>query len=227
MRLSVVNALSIITLAAMACSCSNAPLSNKEEPKATKEPSADIPPVSGKKEGVPEAEKKRSWTPMASADYPNPPKGMLADMPATMPVKDYLALAWNDLGMHCYQPDFSRLLILPPYNVYWAQVIARGEKPKVVTDGLKVRYKTLNVTDPASHTNFWDYAATHGWKLKPGVGLKGKRTSGQMEAVKDHFVAEGVPVVDFNDDGTWDPFPMFMVSVEDAAGIRIKSMPLT
>ncbi len=39
-----------------------------------------------------------------------------------------------------------------------------------------------------------------------------------MTVDQDHFVAEGVPVVDFNDDGTWDPFPMFTVSVKDGVG---------
>lgn len=207
----------IVFLTVLACSCSKEPASKqKEAVKTSKEQSAAVDPVPEKKEVVAEA-KKKTWTPKPSADYPNPPKGLPADLPSTMPVKDHVALAWNDLGMHCYQPDFSRLMILPPYNVYWTQVIARGEKPKVVVDGLKVHYKTLNITDPASHTNFWDYAAAFGWKLKPGEGLKGKRTSGEMEAAKDHFVAEGVPVVDFNDDGTWDPFPMFIVSVEDKA----------
>ena len=28
----------------------------------------------------------------------------------------YKILAWNDLGMHCYNRDFSDLAVLPPYN---------------------------------------------------------------------------------------------------------------
>jgi hypothetical protein len=120
--------------------------------------------------------------------------------------------------MHCYQPDFSMFQILPPHNVYWTQVIARGEEPAVVKEDVGVHYKTLHVTDPVPHTNFWDFAAAYGWQLEPGAGLKGKRVSGLMDAGGDHFVAEGVPVVDVNDDGTWDPFPFFTVSVNDAEG---------
>ena len=29
---------------------------------------------------------------------------------------DYIVLAWNDLGMHCANDDFSDIVILPPYN---------------------------------------------------------------------------------------------------------------
>ena len=28
----------------------------------------------------------------------------------------YVVLTWNDLGMHCYNRDFSDLGVLPPYN---------------------------------------------------------------------------------------------------------------
>ncbi len=167
---------------------------------------------------APEAPARTTWTPKHSFDYPAFPKGLPAGLPAQRPLEKYLVLAWNDLGMHCYQADFATFQILPPYNVFWAQVIQRGQKPIVVTQDVELRYETLNVADPARHTNFWDYAAAYGWKLEPGVGLKGKRTSGTMEAAKDHFVADGVPVVDFNDDGTWDPFPMFTVAVGDRAG---------
>jgi hypothetical protein len=42
--------------------------------------------------------------------------------------------------MHCYQADFSTFQILPPYNVFWAQVIQRGKKPAIITTfGNKLR----------------------------------------------------------------------------------------
>ena len=37
----------------------------------------------------------------------------------------YVVLAWNDLGMHCYNRDFRDLAVLPPYNTLWAQVLRR------------------------------------------------------------------------------------------------------
>ena len=36
-----------------------------------------------------------------------------SDAPQT---SDYKLLTWNDLGMHCYNSDFSDLAVLPPYN---------------------------------------------------------------------------------------------------------------
>ena len=42
---------------------------------------------------------------------------------------DYVVLAWNDLGMHCLNPTYDQLIILPPYNTLWAQVVERGDPP--------------------------------------------------------------------------------------------------
>ena len=122
--------------------------------------------------------------------------------------------------MHCFQTDYSQFLILPPYNVLWTQVIARGgsgrEDPAIASSGLTVNYNLPQVTKPADHNNFWQYAAAYGWNLQPGVGLTGKETAGTMDAATDHFIAEGVPVVDVNDSGTWDPYPFFVVDVQSA-----------
>ena len=48
---------------------------------------------------------------------------------------DYTLLAWNDLGMHCLNPTYDTLVILPPYNTVWAQLIHRGSPPQIVTTG--------------------------------------------------------------------------------------------
>jgi hypothetical protein len=151
--------------------------------------------------------------------YPAAPTGIPAGvLPAAQPAGDYVAFAWNNLGMHCYQTDYSQFLILPPYNVFWTQVIARSgggrEDPSIVSGGLTVSYSMPQVTKPADHTNFWQYAAAYGWTLQPGIGLTGKGTSGTLDPVTDHYIAEGVPVVDVNDSGIWDPYPFFIVDVK-------------
>jgi hypothetical protein len=125
-----------------------------------------------------------------------------------------VVFAWNNLGMHCYQSDYSQFLILPPYNVFWAQVIARGDDPSIFSNGIVANYSLPQVTRPAEHTNFWDFAAAFGWNLQRGIGLTGKGISGALDSQGDHFIAEGVPVVDVNDDGTWDPYPFFVVQVQ-------------
>jgi hypothetical protein len=40
----------------------------------------------------------------------------------------YQVLAWNDLGMHCYDKDFSVFSLLPCFNVVHSQVIHRAKK---------------------------------------------------------------------------------------------------
>ncbi len=44
----------------------------------------------------------------------------------------YVILAWNDLGMDCYNRDFRDLAVLPPYNTLWAQVIEVADPPRIV-----------------------------------------------------------------------------------------------
>ena len=45
-------------------------------------------------------------------------------------VDKYVVLAWNDLGMYCYNRDFNDLAVLPPFNTPWAQVIRVGDPPE-------------------------------------------------------------------------------------------------
>ncbi len=171
---------------------------------ATAEPTATAP--------------KAAPTAGASFAYPPPPTGIPAVLPSAQPLGKLVAFAWNNLGMHCAQKDYSMFLILPPYNVFWTQAVARGEDPRILSGGATVSYSVPQVTNPVPHTNFWDYAAAYGWQLQPGIGLKGKGTSGSMDAAGDHWIADGVPVVDVNDDGTWDPYPFFVVTVKDSTG---------
>ena len=71
----------------------------------------------------------------------------------------YVVLAYNDLGMHCLNQDFSAFMVLPPYNNLYAQVIQRGgEDPQIVSSGLTVSYYIPANTTSAGKTNFWDYA---------------------------------------------------------------------
>ena len=95
---------------------------------------------------------------------------------------DFRVLAYNDLGMHCADADFSIFSILPPYNVLQAQVIERSARPRLVApgDGIALTYEALDSqivrpADPAAtpepglsrtstsqnsatlfKTNFWD-----------------------------------------------------------------------
>ncbi len=56
----------------------------------------------------------------------------------------YIIIGWNDLGMHCSNKDFSKIVILPPYNNLFTHVIKRGtltSMPEKITEGLTVTYE--------------------------------------------------------------------------------------
>lgn len=113
---------------------------------------------------------------------------------------NYIVLAWNDLGMHCYNRDFQDLAVLPPYNTLWAQVLRVGNPPQVVTSGVTVSYLFADNTTSAGKSNFWQYAqALFGVNLAPNIGLTGRGLSGEMDLAGDHFVVEGIPLTEYSD----------------------------
>ncbi len=143
---------------------------------------------------------------------------------------DYIVLAWNDLGMHCLNPSYNQLVVLPPYNTIWAQVIQRGDPPRVVTAGLTVEYRLIDNTTSypkAQFGQFWQYGvqlfgSIFGiTELPLDIGLTGRGLSGEMDAAGDHFVAEGVPIVPYYDNGSWDPYQRAEIVVTDSQGEEI------
>jgi hypothetical protein len=151
--------------------------------------------------------------------------------PATETAR-YVVLGWNNLGMHCYNPDFSNLAILPPYNTLVAQVIKVGDPPQIVTSGVTVRYSfpdnTYSVNGPGvpsgrpDKTNFWQYSKDlFGVDLPPNIGLTGKGLSGTMDPAKDgsYFIAEGIPLTEISDRDAAsqkrDPFQKAVLTVEE------------
>lgn len=132
----------------------------------------------------------------------------------------YVLLAWNDLGMHCYNRDFRDMAVLPPFNTLWAQVVKAGNPPRVVTTGITVHYWYANNTYSVGKTNFWSFdKALFGVDLKPNVGLTGSGLKGRMKLAGDHFVATGIPLTEFSDNAlsTSQPYQLATVVVKDAA----------
>ncbi|HUW59515.1 MAG TPA: cytochrome c3 family protein [Candidatus Bathyarchaeia archaeon] len=127
-------------------------------------------------------------------------------------------IAYNDLGMHCMNRDFSEFMILPPYNVVHAMVIARADDPNLVTDGISIRYEILSNTTSVDKTNFWDFAPDlFGVSLAPDVGLTGNSLSGDMVSQiaqgRPDWVVTGIPITPLLDDGTEDPYPLALITV--------------
>jgi hypothetical protein len=127
---------------------------------------------------------------------------------------EYVVLAWNDLGMHCYNRDFQDLAVLPPFNTLWAQVVKVGDPPQIVTAGITVTYVFTDNTYSVGKSNFWDYdQALFGVDLPPNVGLAGKGMSGEMDLDGDHFVAEGIPLTEFRDSDLANPYPYQLATI--------------
>jgi hypothetical protein len=158
----------------------------------------------------------------------------------TPTVTKYIVIGWNNLGMHCYNPDFSNLAILPPYNTLMAQVIKIGDPPQVITSGVTVEYSFPENTYSAGmlgqpdKTNFWDFEqALYGVTTAPNVGLTGKGLSGTMDLAKDgaYFIAEGIPLTNIRDQDTSTmtpyPFQKALISVKDGSDPSLTLAELT
>lgn len=134
----------------------------------------------------------------------------------------YVVFAWNDLGMHCLNPSYDKLVILPPYNNLKVQVVKRGKVPQVVTTGLTVSYSIDNNSysiGKGNYGQFWTNAKSlFGVALAPNIGLNGNGLNGRMKADANSFFAIGIPVVPIYDNGVKDPYQQATITVKDATG---------
>lgn len=137
-------------------------------------------------------------------------------VPQNIPGEKYVVIGWNNLGMHCYDSDYSDFAILPPYNTLMAQVIKVGDPPQVVTQGVQVNYEfpdntySVNRLGRPDKTNFWTYAQDLfglAEPLTPNIGLTGKGLSGTMDLSGDYFVAEGIPLTEYRDQDAVNQVP--------------------
>jgi hypothetical protein len=141
--------------------------------------------------------------------------------------KQYIVVAWNDLGMHCLNPTYDTAVILPPYNTVHAQVIKRGNPPKIVTTGLTMNYQIINNTysyGKRSYGQFWDNAQVlfggapaHNYGLNledPGIS---NGMSGAMLAKNGNFQANGIPVTPVDDSNVWNPYQVIELTLKSGA----------
>lgn len=144
----------------------------------------------------------------------------------------YTLLAWNDLGMHCMDGDFSVSAILPPFNTLHAQLIDKASG-KLVTAGVTLTYEAMADADnsintiSSTKTNFWRYAPAY-FDLPGGLpddmGLTGNPAPGAIpaplsfEAGAGLFQAAGIPITPYDDNGNKNFYPMVKVVARDASG---------
>jgi len=142
-------------------------------------------------------------------------------------------IAWNDLGMHCMDGDFSVFSILPPYNNVRAQVI--DPDGQLVESGASVNVTYEAVPDTSGSVNsssigktgFWDHVlALYGASPAPDHGLAGFAMPGAAnvpQAMTFHsdealFSAEGIPITPIDDAWRRNSYPMMRISARDVGG---------
>lgn len=168
------------------------------------------------------------------------PEPISVDSIAAATTPQYRVLVANDLGMHCYDSDYSVLSLLPPFNNLHAQVVDRTNQALLTSAQVTLRYS--GIADPAGNlnltskgkTNFWTYVKPlYGATLAVDQGLVGQNMPGatntpqtfkKYDATRKWFAAEGIPVTSFSDKGATDYYPMFRVqAVSKATGAVLGS----
>jgi PKD repeat protein len=147
-------------------------------------------------------------------------------------------VAWNNLGMHCMDADFSVFAILPPYNTIQAQVIDNTGVLLTTPSGVQLTYE--GVADPAGSinttssgkTNFWSAVLPmFGVSLPVDTGLLNHNMPGSANAPQpmifdstfNWFIAEGIPITPFDNAGARQFYPMMKVTARDASGTALAS----
>ncbi len=142
-------------------------------------------------------------------------------------------LAWNDLGMHCMDSDYSVFAILPPFNNLHAQLVDPQGKLASSADGVTLTYEgvadptgSINTTS-AGKTGYWTWApALFGASSTPDTGLAGNDMPGAGNVPQplawspDHngWQAVGIPITPYDDAGHHRPYPLVHVVARDAQG---------
>jgi len=135
----------------------------------------------------------------------------------------YVVLAYNDTGMNVMNRSFDTLMFAPPNNTLRAQVIQRGDPPRIVTDGVSISYSIPGNTHSSDKTNFWAYAPQLlGLALPADVGITGNGLTGTMVySGAGDWTATGIPVTPQMDDGTMNAYPLATVTVKTTGNAMV------
>jgi len=115
---------------------------------------------------------------------------------------DYVILAENDIGMHCFQKSYAAFSVLPPANTLKVQVFRNeGKEAKLINSDIEVSYSILNNTTSADKVDFWEYAKDYGYDVKPNIGITGNGLTGKMILSEDgkYYTATAIPLTPYND----------------------------
>jgi len=161
--------------------------------------------------------------------------------PTRLPAASAQIVAWNNLGMHCMDSDYSVFSVLPPYNTIEGQLIVEG---KLVTNGAGYTITYQAIADPdgsfnstaMGKGNYYTYVTSlYGAVLAPEGGLAGWPMPGTnnnqqpmlfeqtnhpapgVSAPVNWFRAEGIPISPYDDAGRKNPYPMMRLIARNAA----------
>ncbi|PTN35348.1 cytochrome ubiquinol oxidase subunit I [Desulfonatronum sp. SC1] len=133
---------------------------------------------------------------------------------------EYVLLAWCNLGEKCITDCDAHWSLLPPGSTLYAQLVRRDFQPKIVTENVVITYAAPpGSMDPASQVEFWDYAnSLIGKDLPRNVGSTGMGLTGEMTLNPTFrtFMAGGIPVLPYADDGSLNPYPIFTFEARNA-----------
>ena len=155
--------------------------------------------------------------------------------------------SFNNLGMHCYDSDFSVFSILPPFNTVNAQVVRRGAgvtNPVILDDtqatvffrAVADKRKSINTTS-ANKTNFWDHvSALFAASLPVDVGLTGVKMPGTGNIPQPFatytpamkwFTAEGIPITALDNRNKQNTYPLMAIQPFDVSTSNVPAVTST
>ncbi len=159
--------------------------------------------------------------------------GVPSRMSGQSAVPGWIVVAWNNLGMHCMDADYSVFATLPPYNTIQAHVI--DPSGNLITSPANIRVTYQGVADPSGSinttsggkTNFWaNIVSLFGVSLPVDTGLLNHNMPGPANAAqpmifdstRNWFIAEGIPLTPYDNTGAKNPYPMMRITASDSLG---------
>jgi hypothetical protein len=183
----------------------------------------------------------RTRTPTPTRTRTPTPTPTRTPTPAATPTAsagNWRVFAWNDLGMHCMDSDYSVFSILPPFNVLHAQVMdANGH---LLTSGAAASLTYEAIADPngsinrssIGKTNFWNYTPAYfGVAIPPDLGVAGFAMPGMSNLPQamsfissgNDFVGLGIPITPYDDNMVRNFYPLMKVTAHDSGGNAVVS----
>ncbi len=139
---------------------------------------------------------------------------------------EYVLTAWSRSGMQMVSDANGAMTLLPPGNMLEAQLVKRGAKPKIVTEGITISYRLeselTGQDDPAVTGDEAKALSLMGNQLMGASnGLpKDAAVSGALKLGADNksFVSKPIPVLPYTSGGSFLPYPLAVVEAKDSSG---------